>query len=168
MCKFLCTCHVHILIRIKLKFSRKVVIVSLNICVKFQNKQTRHLSTVLLQSWQKLPIFQWRPTWWRHQVMMTSSRKVYTCPNAHAKRLSFRRVVRNCSIYCGSRYIRVVNLLVSVTPVCMYVAILKPRGLRQSGSSLHLGGGQSRESELQVIESDLASETMNHRNINNS
>ena len=122
-CKFLCTCNVHILIRIKLKFSRKVVIVSLNICVKFQNKQTRHLSTVLLQSWQKLPIFQWRPTWWRHQVMMTSSRKVYTCSNAHAKRLSFRRAVRNCSIYSGSRNIRVVNLLVSVIPVCIAVYI---------------------------------------------
>ena len=129
-CKFLCTCHVHILIRIKLKFSMKVVIVCLIICVKFQNKQTRHLSTVLLQSWQKWPIFQWRPTRWRHQVMMTSSRKVNTCPNAHAKRLSFRCAVRNCSIYSGSRNIRVVNLLVSVTPVsiAVYIKIYIYRG----------------------------------------
>ena len=35
--------------------------------------------------------------------------------------------------------------------VCMYVAILKPQGLWQSGSSLHLGNGQSREFDLQAI-----------------
>ena len=52
--------------------------------------------------------------------------------------------------------------------VCILIAILKPRGLRQSGSSLHLGGGQSGESELEVIESYLVSETMNHGNIDNS
>ena len=57
--------------------------------------------------------------------------------------------------------------LQKVSFVLYSIAILKPRGLRQSGSSLYLGRGQSRGFELQVIESQLASETMKHGNIDN-
>ena len=39
---------------------------------------------------------------------------------------------------------------IKVWLVCKYIAILKPRGLRQSGSSSFLGNGQSRVINLQV------------------
>ena len=59
------------------------------------------------------------------------------------------------------------NEVMSCIPY-IYIAILKPQGLRQSGSSLHLGRGQiSKGFELQVIESKLSSETIKHGNIDN-
>ena len=137
-CKYSCTCHVHIWSWIFMIFYMLVVPVWINNCVKFHDRRTIGLCTVLLQSCEKCANLQCWPTWWRHKVMMMSSEDILTYPKPHPKWLSSRPGVWNCSISYGRGVLTSLNLLlnflvfllVSVTRVSIYVSATNPRGGR--------------------------------------